>query len=496
MLIQRFTNLLFMYIFFSAFLSFANAKSHQVLCFTSDINSSFCPKELNSTVLFNINSNIEERIYKVQDVIRKNVDGGEKYLVLMGEGFDATLLTVAQGNMLLDYRQYIRGLVLKNSEANYYDICKKSSLENDSSCKMLKTFQVSLEGKASYSELLKSFSPSFQVDLHTPKCVIIDKSKKRIQKWKKLFKENEITHLVLKKSVFKIEKWFPVKRSMKIQPKEIEFEAKYFGPLLRFHLWKILYKTKYEQVEKLNVSYGSDVLQKYDVFYKKTSKKNPLLIYVHGGGWTQGDKINFNNLCRQYADKGFTTVSINYRLMDLPSVGMKEMITDVKNAIEHVLANASNYFIDVNRTVIMAESAGAQLAYMATTKLSNKNHIKVAVYNSITSNLHLHSVKKQIRLSGIKEKEVRKKWLDDFSPLKNLQFYKTMTLGLHSIDDRVVPMKHLEDLEIYSVINFNNIESLWIKNASHPISPKNNAVQPSYMELDLEVYDFILKHIK
>jgi len=69
-------------------------------------------------------------------------------------------------------------------------------------------------------------------------------------------------------------------------------------------------------------------------------------------------------------------------------------------------------------------------------------------------------------------------------------------LGLHSIDDRVVPMKHLEDLEIYSVINFNNIESLWIKNASHPISPKNNAVQPSYMELDLEVYNFILKHIK
>jgi len=477
--------------------TFSYGERQKKLCFTTDTNSSLCAMEENNTIILDSSLDLGERIYEIQNTIRSELKEKQVELILLAEGFDATVLTIAQGNMLKYYRKHIKGLVLKNPEANYVLGCKRlDTMETNSTCKLIDEFNVKLNVKASRTELLKAISPAYQVDLYTPKCVIMDSNKRRIGEWEKLLKENSINYSLVKEEEVTLNQWFPFKQSKKIQPKDFKVEPKYFGPLLRYHLWKISYKSKHEILEKLEVAYGLDKLQKYDVFYKKNSKKNPLLIYVHGGGWTQGDKVNFNDFCEEYADKGFTTVSINYRLMDLPSVGMKEMISDVKSAIEHILGNASEYFIDLNRTVIMAESAGAQLAYMATTKLSKKNHIKVAVYNSITSNLRLNSVKKQIRLSGFKEKKVRKKWLDGFSPLKNLQFYKTMTLGLHSIDDRVVPMKHLADLEIYSVINFNNIESLWIKNASHPISPKNNAVQPSYMELDLEVYDFILKHIK
>jgi len=291
--------------------------------------------------------------------------------------------------------------------------------------------------------------------------VIIEKNKRRINDWKKLCSTDAIEFLHTKKNQFKIKKWFPLKKSKKVQPKQTQTIPNYYSPTLRYHLWKMSYREKNNILVHRDISYGNHPLQKYDVFYQENSKNNPLLIYVHGGGWTQGDKSYFNAFCRQYADRGFTTVSINYRLMELPKIGMNEMVKDIKEAIEHIFSHASNYFADVNTTLLMAESAGAQLAYIATTKLSQKEKIKVAVYNSITTDFRLYSDKKQIQLSGIIEKKKREVWLNEFSPLINLKNYKIETLLLHSLNDTVVPSKHLEQLEINSVINWNNISSIW-----------------------------------
>jgi len=495
-MIAPIANLFYILTFMVFLTNLSYGAKQKSLCFTSTENSDFCKKKGMEIILLDKNATLDERIYQIQKSIRKELDLKEKDLILLGNAFDGTLLSIAQENMLTYYRKHIKGLVLKNSEPNYLEACKTlSSLDINNSCKLIEDFNTSLGEKVSYFELLKAISPSYQLDLYTPKVIIIDSNRRRVGEWKKLFKENAISYLCLEDENLHLMKWFPLKRSKKSQPKHKVVQPDHFGPLLRYHLWKITYRSKDEIVVKREIAYGSEPLQTYDLFYKKKSIKNPLLIYVHGGGWGSGDKGDFNDFCRQYADRGFTTVSINYRLMDLPKIGMKEMLTDVKNAIEHIFNNTSSYFIDLNRSVIMAESAGAQLAYLATTKLSKEYPIKVAVYNSIVSDLTLYSVDKQIELSGIKEEKIRKEWLTIFSPFQNLKSYSTKTLALHGIDDKVVLPKHLEVLEIYSVINFNNITSLWVKNASHPLSLKNQGMQPSYLELDRAVYKFISSNI-
>jgi acetyl esterase/lipase len=105
----------------------------------------------------------------------------------------------------------------------------------------------------------------------------------------------------------------------------------------------------------------------------------PVIVYVHGGGWRQGDKAN--NVLRkvdQFAQKnGWLFVSVNYRLspnpIELVSTAAVRAPThgqDVAAAIGWVHRNAANYGADPSRIAIMGHSAGAHLVSMVGTDQS------------------------------------------------------------------------------------------------------------------------------
>lgn len=68
----------------------------------------------------------------------------------------------------------------------------------------------------------------------------------------------------------------------------------------------------------LNASYGSNAQQVYDIYlpYGRSSDKTKVIVLVHGGGWTGGDKIemeNFVGIIQQYHPY-HAIVNINYVL--------------------------------------------------------------------------------------------------------------------------------------------------------------------------------------
>lgn len=474
----------------------ANEYTH--LCFTSTKDKEVCPQDIKHVLKIEQQDKIEESIYAIQNFIRKkmNKDREKKY-ILYAKGFDATLLFMAQVNLLPYYRQNILGLILQETPANLYLQCLvKKNTEYNEICKFIDNYQVRLEGKASKEEVFKSLSPALQLDWYQAKIILIEPEQEKRDIWEKVLLKNGV-HFSFRQSLkIKIKEDFPRMVSTKLKPKQSDIIPTYNGPILRYHLWKIAYKSSATIISNLEQSYGKDKAQKYDVFYLRNAKKNPVLFYIHGGGWTGGDKKYFHAICQQYADQGFSTVSINYRLLDLPMVGMQNMVDDIKSAIQSTLKKANKYHIDPSKTLIMAESAGAQLAFLASNKLAKENvTIKVAIFNSITSDLRLHSKKKQIRLSGIPNRLQRELWLDQNSPLHNLDKYQTMTLGIHSLTDSVVPSKHLEDLEIHSIIHHENIETLWLNDGMHPLSPQSHALDPSYSDIESKIKHFIYDNI-
>lgn len=86
----------------------------------------------------------------------------------------------------------------------------------------------------------------------------------------------------------------------------------------------------------------------------------PVLIFVHGGGWSIGDKSRVQYKPRWATSNGWVFVSVNYRLS--PEVMHPEHARDVASAIDFVLDHAPDYSIDPGRVTLMGHSAGAHLA--------------------------------------------------------------------------------------------------------------------------------------
>lgn len=106
----------------------------------------------------------------------------------------------------------------------------------------------------------------------------------------------------------------------------------------------------------------------------------PALVFVHGGGWVDGDKSFFSAEIVQAATKGYVAVTINYRLTMPVFPGN---IEDVKCAVRWLRANAATYNIDKNRIGIMGASAGGNLAMLAA--YSDENQFKSAQFGTESS---------------------------------------------------------------------------------------------------------------
>jgi acetyl esterase len=112
-------------------------------------------------------------------------------------------------------------------------------------------------------------------------------------------------------------------------------------------------------VEK-DVSYGTDPLQKLDVWQATGAQKAaPVVVFVHGGYFVRGDKGGSDNVPAYFARHGILGVNINYRLA--PKVTFPAETLDLGSAVQWVRSNAARYGGDPDRIVVVGVSAGAAI---------------------------------------------------------------------------------------------------------------------------------------
>jgi acetyl esterase/lipase len=93
-------------------------------------------------------------------------------------------------------------------------------------------------------------------------------------------------------------------------------------------------------------------------------EKAPVLLQVHGGGWTVGDKEHQGiPLMLHMAARGWVCVAINYRLS--PRDAFPAHLVDVKRAIAWVRAHGASYGADPSFLALTGGSAGGHLAALA-----------------------------------------------------------------------------------------------------------------------------------
>src|SRR5579864_206583 len=108
-----------------------------------------------------------------------------------------------------------------------------------------------------------------------------------------------------------------------------------------------------------------DERQVLDVYSPKNAKNLPVVFWIHGGGWQQGNKSDVQLKPQAFTDKGFVFVSTNYRL--LPKVDMGTIVRDIASSIHWVHHHIAEHGGDPDRILVMGHSAGAQLAALICT---------------------------------------------------------------------------------------------------------------------------------
>ena len=126
---------------------------------------------------------------------------------------------------------------------------------------------------------------------------------------------------------------------------------------------------------------GNPVALKLDLYQPTgdAAAKRPALVWVHGGGFTMGDKSSGRARATFFAQLGYVAVSINYRLLSPDGCGGNPNPTpvcqnaaleaqhDAQAAVRWLRANAATYRIDTSRIAMAGASAGAVTSVLAAT---------------------------------------------------------------------------------------------------------------------------------
>ncbi|HZN35012.1 MAG TPA: alpha/beta hydrolase [Pirellulaceae bacterium] len=113
-------------------------------------------------------------------------------------------------------------------------------------------------------------------------------------------------------------------------------------------------------------AYASDSpRQKFDFWQAKSDAPTPLVLLIHGGGWTGGDKTSYGTAAIQpYLDAKISVAAINYRYIlqamdDKVEPPVKGCLHDAARALQTLRSKAKEWNLDPARVGSTGSSAGA-----------------------------------------------------------------------------------------------------------------------------------------
>lgn len=137
-----------------------------------------------------------------------------------------------------------------------------------------------------------------------------------------------------------------------------------------------------------NVAYGDRERNVVDIYIPATVNKKSeygLILFIHGGSWTSGDKSSMDESCRLFAAKGYVTASMNYSFLgksDKEFVDFNTMLMEIASALSAVKEFAAIQGANISKAALSGYSAGAHLAMLFTYAMSDKSPVPILFVES------------------------------------------------------------------------------------------------------------------
>jgi acetyl esterase len=109
-----------------------------------------------------------------------------------------------------------------------------------------------------------------------------------------------------------------------------------------------------------------------DVAVPKGNGPHPVVVYLHGGGWIGGSTKTHRKLGMQFAEAGYLTINVEYRLA--PEHPFPAGLEDCVYAVKWAGDNAKRWNGDVSRLAVGGDSAGGNLTAATLTSLAAEKY--------------------------------------------------------------------------------------------------------------------------
>jgi arylformamidase len=136
------------------------------------------------------------------------------------------------------------------------------------------------------------------------------------------------------------------------------------------------------------LAYGEHRLQRFDVFSPQAANQAPILIFWHGGGWTNGYREYVHFMAQHVCALGIILIAPSYRLVSTHK--LPAAYEDALACLAHVHAHAGEFGGDASRILLSGHSAGGHLASLVALRWQSPAHGSIRACLPISAIQDLH----------------------------------------------------------------------------------------------------------
>ena len=218
------------------------------------------------------------------------------------------------------------------------------------------------------------------------------------------------------------------------------------------------------EYEELNIQYGNESDQVFDLYLPSARTLNTkVLILIHGGGWTSGDKTDMDTFKEFIIQQvpGYAVVNMNYRLADDNNQPYPMQINDITSVVNFLRSNQENSIISEDIGFI-GISAGAHLSLLWSYAFDTENKVdmvcSVVGPTNFTDTAYLNNTDPDLQeIINTFVTDTTTEFLEEVSPFHKASLTSPPTILFYGGQDPLIPATQgtamRDKLEELNVIN-------------------------------------------